>query len=151
MVAGGTPLGEHAQLGLASTCTIGGRLGLLLVEAKAHQQELHAAMAGKYKGLKTNERNHEQIGAAIAQANDGLNRIMQGWNLSRDAHYQVANRIAWGWKVALFGVPVIVVYLGFVHADEWGILLSVRQRGNTRFGSIPAASCRTRRGKRRSR
>ena len=30
----------------------------------------------------------------------------------------LSNRFAWTWKVASLGVPVILVYLGFLHADE---------------------------------
>jgi len=34
--------------------------------------------------------------------------------------YQLCNRFAWAWKVASFGVPVILVYLGFLQAAEMG-------------------------------
>ncbi|MCX6021938.1 MAG: hypothetical protein NTZ05_09460 [Chloroflexi bacterium] len=97
-------------------CTgeIEGRAGLILVEAKAHDQEL--SVAGKQPI--GNPQNHERIGAAIAEANAGLNKCLPGWNLCRDSHYQLANRFAWGWKVASLGVPVVLVYLGFLGAEE---------------------------------
>jgi hypothetical protein len=42
---------------------------------------------------------------------------MPGWDLGH-APYQLANRIAWAWKLASMGVPVVLVYLGFLHATE---------------------------------
>lgn len=38
--------------------------------------------------------------------------------LSIDSHYQLSNRFAWAWKVASLGVPVVLVPLGFLNADE---------------------------------
>lgn len=98
---------------LASTGTVEGRRGLVLVEAKAHGAEL--SEAGKPAGNPSNDRS---VGAAIQQASDGLNQVCPGWNLTADSHYQLANRFAWGWKLATLGVPVILVYLGFLHAEE---------------------------------
>jgi len=40
------------------------------------------------------------------------------WQLSRDSLYQLANRFAWAWKIASLGVPVALVYLGFIAADQ---------------------------------
>ena len=40
------------------------------------------------------------------------------WGLLRDHHYQLANRFAWSWKLALVGVPVVLVYHGFLNAQE---------------------------------
>jgi hypothetical protein len=52
--------------------------------------------------------------ASIALAEDtGL-----PWSLSRDSHYQMCNRFAWAWKVADLGIPVVLVYLGFLGAGE---------------------------------
>jgi hypothetical protein len=42
-----------------------------------------------------------------------------GFKLSRDAFYQVSNRMAWGWRLASLGVPVTVLYLGFVQDPYW--------------------------------
>jgi len=33
-------------------------------------------------------------------------------------HYQLCNRVAWAWKLAQLGVPVVLVYLGFLNAGE---------------------------------
>jgi hypothetical protein len=98
---------------IACTATADGQKGLILVEAKAHSSELK--VKGKRPG---NQENHDRIGAAIQQANDGLNAVLPGWELSRDSHYQLANRFAWSWKIASLGVPVVLVYLGFLCADE---------------------------------
>lgn len=98
---------------MVSTCTIEGREGLLLIEAKAHDTE--ARQEGKTKG---NLGNDTQIGAAIAEANAGLLGVSSGWAIDRDSHYQLSNRFAWAWKIASLGVPVILVYLGFLNADE---------------------------------
>ena len=98
---------------IACTATVGGQEGLILIEAKAHSDELK--VDGKKPG---NEENHRQIGAAIQEANAALNAILPGWSLSRDSHYQLANRFAWSWKIASLGVPVVLVYLGFLQAEE---------------------------------
>lgn len=99
---------------LASTCQVEGKRGLLLVEAKAHTSELDDRGAGG-----GNVDNLRSIGTAISEANDALSGITGGdWNLSKDHHYQVANRFAWSWKLASLGIPVVLVYLGFLYADE---------------------------------
>ena len=56
-----------------SSCTIEGVEGLILVEAKAHGTELKSD--GKSPGDKE---NHEQIGAAINEANTALNESCPG-------------------------------------------------------------------------
>lgn len=106
---------------IASTCTIGGEKGLLLIEAKAHDAELRKEKQGKPldDGAPENGRkNHDRIGKAIGEANVALNAILPGWNLSRDSHYQLSNRFAWAWKLTELGYPVILVYLGFLNAEE---------------------------------
>lgn len=96
---------------LVSTCTVGRRTGLVIVEAKAHAGE-----------LKTNDccgasdkQNRGRIDAAIKQASDALG---EGWRLTADSHYQLSNRFAWAWKLASLGVSVVLVYLGFLNAHE---------------------------------
>lgn len=93
---------------------------MALVEAKAHANELHTD--GKpFSGSganRSNPANHARIGAAIAEANEGLNAVLPGFNLSRDSHYQLANRFAWAWKLAAMGIPVVLVYLGVLRAEE---------------------------------
>ena len=103
---------------LASTCRIDGRPGLLLVEAKAHGNELSAS--GKRLPTTANGwRNHDRIGSAIAEANSAFRRATGGvWSLSRDDRYQLSNRFAWAWKIVSLGVPVVLLYLGFLKAED---------------------------------
>ena len=98
---------------LVSTCTVGGRTGLVIVEAKAHAGELKA---NDCCGA-SDKQNRERIEAAIKQASDALG---EGWRLTADSHYQLSNRFAWAWKLASLGVPVILVYLGFLNVHEMG-------------------------------
>ena len=100
-------------LDIAATCSVPGydQQGIVIVEAKAHWDELKV----EGKDPKSNKKNHERIGNAIQEANTSLGK---GWNLSRDSHYQLANRFAWSWKLAQLGIPVVLVYLGFLHATE---------------------------------
>jgi hypothetical protein len=99
---------------IASTAMISGQKGIILIEAKAHHAEL--SDAGKSPG--GNPENSDTIQAAIRQANTGLGGAQAGWNLTTDKHYQLCNRFAWSWKIASFGVPVILVYLGFLNVEE---------------------------------
>jgi hypothetical protein len=84
-----------------------------VVESKAHDTE--ARCEGKTPG---DAENHDQIGGAIREADEGLNTICTGWSITRDSHYQLSNRFAWAWKVASLGIPVVLVYLGFLNAEE---------------------------------
>lgn len=102
------------NLDIASTCKIEERQGLLLVEAKAHKKELSEQDKCGAKG-----KNYKQIGKAIAEANAGLEKLTGNpWNLCRDKHYQLSNRFAWSWKLASLGIPVILIYLGFLNATD---------------------------------
>ena len=38
--------------------------------------------------------------------------------IARDSRYQISNRFAWSWKLAAGGIPVVLVYLGFLHAAD---------------------------------
>jgi len=100
---------------IVSTCTILGKQGLVLVEAKAHEAELKAndcCGAG-------NSDNRDRIGAAIKESNGQLQNIFGGtWSLSSESHFQLANRFSWAFKVASLGVPVVLAYLGFLKCDE---------------------------------
>lgn len=99
---------------IASTCMVGSRPGLILVEAKAHHGELES----NEKPKDGNPQNDVRIRAAIAEANDKLNAIMPDWHLTADSHYQLCNRFAWAWKVASLGIPVVLVYLGFLNVTD---------------------------------
>ena len=107
---------------IASTCTIDGRKGLILVEAKAHDTELYNETGGKsldVSATANSRRNHAKIGKAIDEANVGLaDQTGRRWSLSRDNRYQMSNRFAWSWKIAELGYPVVLIYLGFLEAEE---------------------------------
>ena len=112
--------GNTPNWDLAASCHIGGKPGLLLVEAKAHEHELNSN--GKKPPRKTRSKeptpeawqNHARIGSAIAEAQQFLCGVDQAFRISRDSNYQLSNRVAFAWKLASLGVPVILVYLGFV-------------------------------------
>lgn len=107
---------------VVSQATIAGREGLILVEAKAHAAELDGEAGRKRLDGKASQdslKNHQRIGECIDKANASLRTATSlPWMLSRDIRYQMSNRFAWAWKVAHFGVPVILIYLGFLGAGE---------------------------------
>jgi len=108
---------------IASTCTIEGTRGLLLVEAKAHDQELIKEESGR-KAIappvsSSARRNLLRIEWALRDASVALvDRTGLPWTLSRDWNYQMSNRFAWAWKLADLEIPVVLIYLGFLDADE---------------------------------
>lgn len=103
---------------IASTCMIEEQRGILLVEAKAHFNEL--SISGKSQPSTENGwKNHERIGWAIEEANTALGILTnRHWGLSRDDRYQLSNRFAWTWKLASLEIPVVLVYLGFLNAED---------------------------------
>ena len=99
---------------IASTCTINGTKGILLVEAKAHFAE-----------LKVNDeaggscQNRNRIGECIDETNVKMVALTKhGWALSHKSRYQIANRFAWSSKLTELGYHVILVYLGYLDAGE---------------------------------
>ena len=126
-----SPLSMTPNFDIASTCQVivgdKSEPGLLLVEAKAHDRELINVEAGKQlkppKGgallSVASRRNHVRIGASIQDANLAMaGETGLPWALSRDWNYQMSNRFAWSWKLTELGFPVILVYLGFLNAEE---------------------------------
>ena len=101
---------------LAATCRIEGADGLLLCEAKANAPEL--SPAGKRLATRwprpgpppepsdRSKANHRQIAQAIAEAGSALRALGVVRELSIDSHYQLANRLAFTWKLASLGLPV---------------------------------------------
>lgn len=118
------------QWDLISTCRVDGQPGLLLVEAKAHEGE--CSTAGKElaeDASPESEKNHRQIRRCLREARDGL-RPFGVFRLGVKSHYQLANRVAYLWKLASLGIPTVLLYLGFtgdtyferdylVDADHW--------------------------------
>jgi len=107
---------------MAGTCTVRGKKGLVLVEAKAHWNELARSSEGKRLQKPASDgtlKNHEKIGEAIEEAAIGLRAATGGsWRIARDSHYQLSNRFAWSWKLASLGIPIVLVYLGFLYATD---------------------------------
>lgn len=108
---------------VASTCTIEGKAGILLIEAKAHDKELIKEETGR-KNIEapvsgSARRNLLRIDWAIRDASVALSEATGlPWALSRDWNYQMSNRFAWAWKLTDLGIPVALVYLGFLCATE---------------------------------
>jgi len=98
----------------ACRAKINSKDGLILVEAKAHKAEL----------WKKDTSGADPLGSlihiknALKQANDGLNNYMPGFKLQHEEYYQFSNRFAWSWKLASLGIPVVLVYLGFLKTYE---------------------------------
>jgi hypothetical protein len=120
------------QWDLISTCRVDGQPGLLLTEAKAHEGECSTAAKELEPGASPeSKRNHRQIRRCLREAQDSLNRVFDGpFRLSTDSHYQLANRVAYLWKLASLGIPTVLLYLGFTgdtyferdylrNADHW--------------------------------
>ncbi len=106
---------------LISTCNIDGKRGILLVEAKAHCGELNEESHGKKLDKDASEnsiRNHIRIGEAIREAKEGINRTVPGVTISRDNCYQFSNRVAHAWWLATNNIPVVLLYLGFLNAED---------------------------------
>jgi len=103
---------------LVSTCQFDGHQGLVLVEAKANVAELKSDPKKPPNATSSGSiENHEHIGKAIEEARSALDARVGGVGISRDSHYQLANRVAYSWKLASLGLPVVLVYLGFL-GDE---------------------------------
>jgi hypothetical protein len=63
--------------------------------------------------------SHITIGAAIDSARIDLAATTRlSWQISRDSHYQMSNRFAWAWKLTELGMPVVLIYLGFIRAHD---------------------------------
>jgi len=110
---------------IVCTCKIKEKPGLILIEAKAHIAELSKSgktLTGESKNNIHSKENHQKIGQAIKEANNELNKYTSnaGFYLSRDSHYQLSNRFAFAWKLASLGIPVAIVYLGFLNVYEIG-------------------------------
>lgn len=102
---------------LISTCTIDKERGILLVEAKAHKGELKKDK--KSKPTSENSKiNHKKIGKAIAEVNTKLEKEISGICLSTENCYQFSNRVAHAWWLANHGIPVVLLYLGFLNVND---------------------------------
>jgi len=106
---------------LISTCTINGKRGILLVEAKAHWGELDKESHGKQLKLNAKAdsiKNHARIGEAIKEANTSIKHTFSQIDISRDKCYQLSNRVAYSWWLANQSIPVVLLYLGFLNCHD---------------------------------
>jgi len=123
------PRARTPNFDIASTARIDNRRGLLLIEAKAHGNEIRGETVGRRRKPRNDgspeetpeyrDASGETIGRAIADARDGLRKATGfHWGIDRDRCYQMSNRFAWAWRLTELGVPVVLVYLGFLNALE---------------------------------
>jgi hypothetical protein len=99
--------------------------GLILIEAKAHNREFNTTSD---KCGSQSKQHSSSISEAVREANYGLNNLKQFQNESNEDEfklkiekaYQLSNRFAFAWKLANEGIPVVLVYLGFLNAEEMG-------------------------------
>jgi len=107
---------------LVSTCIIDGNRGILLVEVKAHcgelNEESHGKRLNKKKASEDTIRNHIKIGEAINEAKEAINISFPKVSISRDNCYQLSNRVAHAWWLACHDIPVVLMYLGFLDAED---------------------------------
>ena len=111
---------------IACRAKINSQEGLVLVEAKAHKAELWNKETSGADPLGS----LIHIKNAINQANDALNIIMPGFKLQHNEYYQLSNRFAWSWKLASMGIPVILIYLGFLKAYEMRSVTTFDEAGD---------------------
>lgn len=116
-----TPKTRTPNWDLVSTCTINNKKGVLLIEAKAHHNELNYESKGKQLKKDASQdsyANHDRIGLAIDEANVGINKVKSDVSISRDKCYQLSNRVAHAWWLAKHDIPVVLIYLGFLNAED---------------------------------
>jgi hypothetical protein len=101
---------------LLAECTITGEPGFLLVEAKAHESELQSSgkLQSEAASAQSNE-NHGRMTESLARTEMWFRaKVGTDSNISAASHYQLANRLSAAEALASCGVPVILMYLGFV-------------------------------------
>jgi hypothetical protein len=137
---GGTPTWD-----IASTATINGTEGLLLVEAKAHFREM------KLDGMAPSRHaaNNDSRQRACREATSALNSVLPGWSLPTERHFQVSNRFAWAWKPrrSAFQWSLSILALCVLkRCKTRGSVLLTPKSGNVSYGSTHKALCRLRCG-----
>ena len=98
--------------------------GVLLGEGKAYCGEFSTAGKAAPRGKLNREpstasaENHRQIKRAIDEASTSICAVTPGVSLTSDQSYQLANRIAYAWKIVQEGIPVVLLYVGFTGDDQ---------------------------------
>ncbi len=113
------PMSRTPNWDFVSTCSLNDQKGLLLIEAKAHAVELHS----EGKSIDTDassdsKKNHVRIQKAIEEANVDICKNGHSVSISRNTCYQLSNRVAHAWWLANQGIPVILLYLGFLNCSD---------------------------------
>ena len=146
------PQGSNPPWGILSRpCTVqrkhDGLLpdGLLLIERRTQFGDCSARDEGR-----------QRIQSAIAGVNEYLCDITgSSWGLSIERHYRLSNRVAWAWRLANLGIPVVLYYEGYqmgsheevVANDWWGRWLDIDNVSGTttrllllprEYNSVPA-------------
>lgn len=104
---------------LISKCTIKGEPGILLVEAKAHYGELKKdKKILKQDATPDTLQNHDHIADIINSMNGQLKNEIKEISISIDTCYQFSNRVAHAWWLANQGIPVVLLYLGFLNVKD---------------------------------
>ncbi|CAN5514922.1 hypothetical protein BH10BAC5_BH10BAC5_24000 [soil metagenome] len=103
---------------LISTCTIAGQKGILLVESKAHWDELKTTgKIYKQNYSKVERMFHKKICNAIEGANYAISIEKPGVSITPFTCYQLSSHISHAYFLAQNGIPVVLLYLGFVNAS----------------------------------
>ena len=99
---------------LAFAADVSGRPALVLVEGKAHVSELKEDGKSLADDASANSAaNHDRIVSAIKEACTELRGLDPRVAITHESHYQLANRVAFAWKLASLGISTVLVYLGF--------------------------------------
>lgn len=96
--------------------------GLLIVEAKAHYGEMSEKDCKSAADTKNDRSvaNDLSIRLRLTEASLGLSELGLGsFRLSADHDYQLSNRLAYLHKLAIDGVPTILMYVGWIGSPDW--------------------------------
>jgi hypothetical protein len=103
------------QFNFLSTCMIDEKPGLFLIQFKKRVDNDFP----EGKNNEDNKDNHKQIGDRISSVSEKLSDDDKfSFGLTHESYYELSNRFAWTWKLADLGIPVVLVYLGFISTKE---------------------------------
>ena len=103
---------------LISTCKIDDKKGILLVESKAHWDEIKTEGKIYKQNYSQAERHyHKKICNAIDDSNYVLSELKPGVSVSPGTCYQLSSHIAHAYFLAQQGIPVVLLYLGCINAS----------------------------------
>jgi hypothetical protein len=106
--------GKAPTWDMISLCKLNNKDAILLVEAKAHINEL-GTIGKRLPNMKStgSKNNHKNIEEKISDISRALKELNPEFNISIDKHYQLSNRVAYWGKLKQLNIPVILLYLGF--------------------------------------